>query len=57
MNLKNIAIVVIVLIVIANIIALNALPDTIVGLNLVVIVAVLAGIGYFYWRNQQNKKT
>ncbi len=57
MNLKNIAIVVILLIVIANIIALNALPDTIVGLNLVVIVAVLAGIGYFYWRNQQNKKT
>ena len=48
MTLKNIAIAVIILIVLANLIALNALPDAIVGLNLLAIVAVLIAIGYFF---------
>jgi|GEM_PF-4018002 len=46
----------VVLIVIANVIALNALPDMIAGINLVVIVAIVAGIGYFVWRRNRKSK-
>lgn len=43
-----------VLIVIANVIALNALPDMIAGINLVLIVVALAGTGYFFWRRKHK---
>jgi len=54
MNLRTVIILFAVIVVIANIIALNALPDALVGLNLIVI-GVLAGAGYFFWQQKMRK--
>lgn len=55
MTLKNILIAFVLIVILANIIALNALPDAIINFNLFAIVAILLAVGYFYWRRNQQK--
>lgn len=55
MTLKNILIAFVLIIILANIIALNALPDAIIGFNLIAIVAILLVVSYFFWRRNQQK--
>jgi hypothetical protein len=56
MNWKLIGLILLAIIVVANLMALNTLPDLIVKLNFVVLGLVLAGAAYVYWRRNQKQK-